>query len=192
MQRKAAAVLAIVALAIGLSATACSKSESPSHARSLYNAYRVAEDERTNAEEELRLAFTDISEAAQSQDREAVLAAAMRGQKAVAKIDALLSAELEAAHGLAGIDSVATPAKQLTDGLEETRNSLALVGQELQIAIDDPFLETRRKEVNELAKQSTDMAVKAELAIRRADHAIATALGVEPRPDSLFTGTATG
>ena len=192
MQRKAAAVLAIVALAIGLSATACSKSESPSHARSLYNAYRAAEDARTDAEEELRLAFTGISEAAQNHDREAVLAAAMRGQKAVAKIDALLTAELEAAHGLAGIDSVAAPAKQLSAGLGQTRNSLALVGEELQIALDDPFLETRRKEVNELAKQSTDMAVKAELAIRRADHAIATALGVETRPDSLFTGTATG
>ena len=192
MQRKTAAVLAVVSLAIGLVTTACSGSDSQSRAVSLYNAYRAAEDARTDAEEELRLAFTGISEAAQNHDREAVLAAAMRGQKAVDKINGLLTAELEAAHGLAGMDSVAAPAKQLSQGLEETRSSLALVGEELQIALDDPFLETRKKEVDNLAKESSDLAVKGELAIRRADHAMATELGVEPRPDRLFTGTSTG
>jgi hypothetical protein len=191
VQLKAAAVIALLSLAIGLAATACGESNHESHARSLYNAYRIAEDSRTDAEEELRQAFTNISEAAQSQDREAVLAAALRGQQAVEKIDGLLSAELEAADGLAEIDYVATHAKQLSDGLEQSRNSLALVGEELQIALDDPFLETRKKEVDDLAKESAELAAKGELAVRRADRALALALGLEPRVDQIF-GTTTG
>ena len=191
MQLKAAAVIALVSLAILLAATACGESDHESHARSLYNAYRIAEDSRTDAEEELRQAFADISEAAQSQDREAVLAAALRAQKAVEKIDGLLSAELEAAQGLAEIDSVATHAKQLSDGLEQSRSSLALVGEELQIALDDPFLETRKKEVDDLAKESAELAAKGEIAVRRADRALALALGLEPRLDQIF-GTTTG
>jgi hypothetical protein len=191
VQLKVAAVIALVSLAIPLTATACGESDHESHARSLYNAYRIAEDSRTDAEEELRQAFADISEAAQSQDREAVVAAALRGQKAVEKIDALLSAELEAAQGLAEIDSVATHAKQLSDGLEQSRSSLALVGEELQIALDDPFLETRKKEVDDLAKESAELAAKGEIAVRRADRALALALGLEPRPDQIF-GTTTG
>jgi hypothetical protein len=191
VQLKAAAVIALVSLAIPLAETACGESDHESHARSLYNAYRIAEDSRTDAEEELRQAFADISEAAQSQDREGVLAAALRGQKAVEKIDGLLSAELEAAQGLAEIDSVATHAKQLSDGLEQSRSSLALVGEELQIALDDPFLETRKKEVDDLAKESAELAAKGEIAVRRADRALALALGLEPRPDQIF-GTTTG
>jgi hypothetical protein len=191
MQLKAAAVIALVSLAIGLAATACGTSDHQSHAQSLYNAYRTAEDSRTDAEEELRLAFADISTAAQKRDREAVLAAALRGQKALEKIDGFLTAELEAAQGLGEIDSVATHAKQLSDGLQMSRNSLALVGEELQIALDDPFLETRKKEVDDLAKEATDLAVKGELAIRRADRPLALALGLEPRLDQIF-GTTTG
>jgi hypothetical protein len=191
VQLKAAAVVALVSLAIGLAATACGASDHESHARSLYGAYRTAEDSRTDAEEELRQAFADISEAAQSEDREAALAAALRGQKAVEKIDDLLTAELEAAQGLGEIDSVATHAKQLSGGLEQSRSSLALVGEELQIALDDPFLETRKQEVDDLAKEAADLAVKGELAIRRADRALALALGLEPRPDEMF-GTTTG
>jgi hypothetical protein len=191
MQLKAAAVIALVSVAIGLAGTACSARDHQSHAQSLYNAYRTAEDSRTDAEEELRLAFADISTAAQKRDREAVLAAALRGQKAVEKIDGFLTAELEAAQGLGEIDSVATHAKQLSDGLQMSRNSLALVGEELQIALDDPFLETRKKEVDDLAKEATDLAVKGELAIRRADRPLALALGLEPRLDQIF-GTTTG
>jgi hypothetical protein len=191
MQSKAAAVIALVSLAIGLAATACGTSDHQSHAQSLYNAYRTAEDSRTDVEEELRLAFADISTAAQKRDREAVLAAAVRGQKAVEKIDGFLTAELEAARGLGEIDSVATHAKQLSDGLQMSRNSLALVGEELQIALDDPFLETRKKEVDDLAKEATDLAVKGELAIRRADRPLALALELEPRIDQIF-GTTTG
>jgi hypothetical protein len=118
-----------------------------------------------------------------------VLAAAQRGQDAVEEIDDLIAAELEAAQGLAEIDSVSGHAKQLTGGLQVSRSSLALVAKELEIALDDPFLETRKNELEDVAKESADLAVKGELAIRRADHALAIALGLEPRPDQMFTTT---
>jgi hypothetical protein len=186
---KNAALAALATLACGLLATACGSTDHEAHARSLYNAYRTAEDSRTDAEEELRVAFRDISTAAQAQDREAVLAAAQRGQDAVEEIDDLIAAELEAAQGLAEIDSVSGHAKQLTGGLQVSRSSLALVAKELEIALDDPFLETRKNELEDVAKESADLAVKGELAIRRADHALAIALGLEPRPDQMFTTT---
>ena len=155
----------------------------------LYNAYRTAEDQRDQAESRLRQAFADISTAAQAEDRAAVLAAARRGQEAAADIDRLLATELEAARGLAVIEKVSADAKRLTEGLQQSRDSLALVMKELEIALDDPFLAHRAKEVNDLAKESTDVAVKGELAVRRADRAITLALGLEPRLDQLFTTT---
>jgi hypothetical protein len=182
-----AVLLALTAIAAGLLASACGSSGHEEHARSLYNAYRAAEDSRTDAEEELRLAFADISSAAQKLDREGVLAAAKRGQDAVQKIDDLIAAELEAAAGLAEIESTAAHAKKLSEGLELSRQSLALVAKELEIALDDPFLDTRKQEVDDLAKQSTDLAVKGELAIRRADRELALALGLEPRLDQALT-----
>ena len=189
MKPKNAAFAALALLACALLATACGSTDHEAHARSLYNAYRTAEDSRTDAEEELRLAFRDISEAAQAQDRDAVLAAAQRGQDAVEKINDLIAAELEAAQGLAEIDSVSAQAKQLSAGLDLSRSSLALVADELAIALDDPFLETRKNEIDDLAKESTDLAVKGELAIRHADHALAVALGLKPRPDQMITTT---
>ena len=92
MKPKIAALAAIAALASGLLGTACCSTDHEAHARSLYNAYRTAEDSRTDAEEELRLAFRDISNAAQAQDRDAVLEAAQRGQDAVEQIDDLIAA----------------------------------------------------------------------------------------------------
>ncbi len=189
MQPKIAPLAALVVLACGLLAAACGGTDHQAHARSLYNAYRTAEDTRTDAEEDLRLAFADISAAAQAQDREAVLEAAQRGQDAVEKINDLIAAELEAAQGLAEIDPVSAHAKQLSDGLQLSRSGLALVAEELAIALDDPFLETRKKEVDDLAKESADLAAKGELAIRRADHALALALGLEPRLDQIITTT---
>ena len=189
MKPKIAAAGALVVLAWGLLAAACGTTDHEAHARSLYNAYRTAEDSRTDAEEELRLAFRDIANAAQAQDRDAVLEAAQRGQDAVDQINDLITAELEAAQGLEEIDSVSADAKQLSDGLRLSRSSLALVGQELAIALDDPFLETRKNEIDDLAKESVDLAVKGERAIRRADHALALALGLEPRLDQMFTTT---
>ena len=189
MQPKIAALGALVVLACGLLAAACGGTDHEAHARSLYNAYRTAEDARTDAEEELRLAFRDIANAAQAQDRDAVLEAAQRGQDAVDQINDLITAEFEAAQGLEEIDSVSAHAKQLSDGLRLSRSSLALIGEELAIALDDPFLETRKNEIDDLTKESADLAVKGELAIRRADHALALALGVEPRLDQMFTTT---
>jgi len=186
---KIAALAAIATLACGLVASACGSTDHEAHARSLYNAYRTAEDSRTDAEEELRLAFHDIANAAQTQDRDAVLEAAQRGQDAVDQINDLFTAELEAAQGLEEINSVSAHAKQLVDGLRLSRSSLALVGEELAIALDDPLLETRKNEIDDLAKESTHLAVKGELAIRRADHALALALGLEPRLDQMFTTT---
>jgi hypothetical protein len=189
---KLAALLAVALLPAGLAASACGSSGHEEHARSLYNAYRSAEDSRTDAEEELRLAFADISAAAQKLNREGVLAAAKRGQDAVEKIDDLITAELEAADGLAEIESVAAHAQKLSEGLQLSRNSLALVAKELEIALDDPFLDTRKKEVDDLAKESADLAIKGELAIRRADRELALALGLQPRIDQAITGTTTG
>jgi hypothetical protein len=186
---KIAALGALVVLAYGLLAAACGSTDHEAHARSLYNAYRTAEDSRTDAEEELRLAFRDIANAAQAQDRDAVLEAAQRGQDAVDQINDLITAELEAAQGLQEIDSVSAHAKQLSDGLRLSRSSLALVGGELAIALDDPFLETRKKEIDDLATESADLAVKGELAIRRADRAFALALGLKPQLDQMFTTT---
>jgi hypothetical protein len=186
---KIAALGALVVLAYGLLAAACGSTDHEAHARSLYNAYRTAEDSRTDAEEELRLAFRDIANAAQAQDRDAVLEAAQRGQDAVDQIDDLVAAELEAAQGLSEIDSVSAHGRQLSDGLRLTRSSLALIAKELAIALDDPFLETRKKEIDDLATESADLAVKGELAIRRADRALALALGLKPRLDQMFTTT---
>ena len=181
--------MGLVVLVGGLLAAACGGTDHEAHARSLYNAYRTAEDARTDAEEELRLAFRDIANAAQAQDSDAVLEAAQRGQDAVDQINDLITAELEAAQGLEEIDSVSAHAKQLSDGLRLSRSSLALVGEELAIALDDPFLETRKNQIDDLTKESADLAVKGELAIRRADHALALALGVQPRLDLMFTTT---
>ena len=189
MQPKIAALAAIATLACGLLATACGSTDHEAHARSLYNAYRTAEDARTDAEEQLRLAFRDISNAAQAQDRDAVLEAAQRGQDAVEQIDDLIAAELEAAQGLSEIDSVSAHGKQLSEGLRLTRSGLALIAKELTIALDDPFLETRKKEIADLATEPADLADKGELTIRRADRALALALALEPRPDQMFTTT---
>jgi hypothetical protein len=186
---KIAALATIATLVCGLLASACGSTDHEAHARSLYNAYRTAEDSRTDAEEKLRLDFHDHANAAQAQDREAVLEAAQRGQDAVDQINDLFTAELEAAQGLEDIDSVSSHAKQLSDGLRLSHSSLALVGEELAIALDDPLLETRKTEIDDLAKESAQLAVKGELAIRRADHALALALGLEPRLDQMFTTT---
>jgi hypothetical protein len=177
-----ALLVAIVALV-----SACGDGGGDSHAEHLYNAYRTAEDQRTEAESRLRQAFSDISLAASQEDRAGVLAAANRGRDAAAEIDRLLSAELEAANGLSRIETVAADGKRLAQGIELTRHGLDLEAKELEIALEDPFLATRADEVRKLARQSTNLAVRGELAIRRADRAIAIALGLEPRADQLAT-----
>jgi hypothetical protein len=184
--RKIVALVALVALAAAL-VTACGGTDQDSQGRSLYHAYRAAEDSRTDTEEELRLVFADISRAAANEDRDAVLAAANRGKDAAAEIDRLLASELEAANGLAGIEPVGADAKRLAQGIELTRQGLDLEAEELDVALQDPFLATRADEVKELARRSTSLAIRGELAVRRADRAIALALGIQPRPDRLAT-----
>jgi hypothetical protein len=185
---KIAALGALLALMM-LLGTACGGSDHESSAEAHYRAYRAAEDRRDEAEARLRRAFAGISAAAQREDRAGVLGAAKRGQQAADDIDALLGAELEAARGLGASAKVGADGQRLAHGLQLTRDSLALVAKELDIALDDPFLAHRAKEVHDLAKEATDLAVKGELAVRRADQAIAIALGVQPRPDQLFTTT---
>jgi hypothetical protein len=178
----------LVALAVPL-LSACGGNEADSHAKALYNTYRATEDRRNEPESRLRQAFADISAAAAKEDQAGVVAAARRGLKAIEDINDLLSAELEAANGLKGVAKVSTDASTLAKGLQLTRDSLALVAKELEIALDDPLLARRGQEVNDLAKQSTDLAVKGEVGVRRADRAIALALGLEPRLDLMFTTT---
>jgi len=136
--RAFALVVAIVALV-----SACGDGGGDPHAEHLYNAYRTAEDQRTEAESRLRQAFSDISLAASQEDRAGVLAAANRGRDAAAEIDRLFSAELEAANGLSRIETVAAEGKRLAKGIELTRHGLDLEAKELDIALKDPFLATR-------------------------------------------------
>ena len=177
----------VALLAVAWAATGCSGDGGSSRGQDLYDAYRNAQDQRNAAEDRLRQAFADISTAAQREDRAGVVAAAKRGQQAAADIGRLLSAELEAAKGLEGVEGLAVDAKKLTGGLEQSRQSLALVSRELQIAVEDPLLAKRRGEVGRLARKSTDLAVAGELAVRKADAAITAALGLEPRPGLVTT-----
>ena len=165
----------------------CGGGGGDSQAVGLYNAYRAAEDQRNDAESRLRQSFSDISAAAQAEDRQGVLAAARRGRQAAEDSDRLIAAELEAARGLGRIDEVSADGKRLAEGLGLSRQSLALTTQELDIALSDPFLAERADDVQRLARRSTRLAVQGELEIRRADHAIAIALGLEPRPDRAAT-----
>jgi hypothetical protein len=178
---------ALFMLGLFLLAMGCGGGDGDSHAVHLYNAYRTAEDQRDDAESQLRQSFSDISAAAQAEDRQAVLDAAHQGQRAAEESDRLIAAELEAAEGLSEIDQVSADGKRLAEGLRQTRQSLALTKQELTIALADPFLLERADEVQSLARRSTRLAVQGELGIRRADRAIAVALGLEPRPDEAVT-----
>jgi hypothetical protein len=184
--------LLVALLALLLVASACGGDGGSAQGEDLYNAYRSAEDQRDQAESTLRQAFSDIGAAAGKEDRAGVIAAAKRGQTAAAQIDDLLATELEAARGLAEIDELAADGKRLAAGLQQTRDSLALVLRELEIALEDPLLATNADKVNDLAKRSLDLAVQGELAVRRADRALAVALGLEPRFDQLETTTAAG
>lgn len=175
-----------------LLAPACGGGGGSSQGEALYNSYRSAEDQRDQAESRLRQVFSDIGTAAGKEDRAGVIAAAKRGQTTASEIDDLLAAELEAARGLAEIDELSADGERLAAGLEQTRDSLALVVQELEIALEDPLLATNADKVNDLARRSLDLAVKGELAVRRADRALAIALGLEPRFDQLETTSGAG
>ena len=158
-----------------------------SHARSLYKDYRAAEDQRDEAESRLRQAFATIAQTAAKGDRSGVLEAAKSGRTAAADIERLLAEELDAADGLAELERFAGDGDRLRRGLEKTRQSLRLFAEELEIANEDPFLASRANadEIGRLAREGTELAVEGELAIRKADRALALVLDLEPRIDRV-------
>ncbi len=179
--------LILVSFAVLVGATACGDEE-PAPGVEAYNTYRELEDARNDAESQLRQAIADINEAAVAEDRDAVLAAAEEGLAAVKAIDKALEAEIAAARDLGEISKIAGDAKDLENGLVDTRESLTYFEQMLNIAMEDPFLETgdNQEKVGNLAVEGTNLAVQGELAVRAADRKIALALGLEPRNDEVL------
>ena len=153
-----------------------------------YRAYRSAEDERSHLEADLRRAISAIGAAAAERDRAGVIAAAKSGQRTAQGIRRLLLRELDAAAQLQAFGPTADHGRQLAGGIRITRRGLAAVEAELALAHVDPFLDDPKNEaeISRLARQVVILSRDGELAIRRADHAIALALGLEPRPDPLF------
>jgi hypothetical protein len=190
LRRTAAVLLAVSAIA----AAACGGGSADQRARDLYRSYRSAEDQRTAVEAELSQAFVDIAAAADTRRRTQSLAAVDRGREAAREIERLLGLELKAAVGLAAFENVAADAGRLREGIETTRASLRLFAQELDVAARDPFLTQRAdvRQIRDLSRRAARLAVTGELRIRRADRAIALALGLEPRLDpGLEAGTTT-
>jgi hypothetical protein len=185
----------LLSVILALVGAGCGTTDGNERARDLYRAYRSAEDERDGAEARLRRAFGDIAASAEIRDRGASLAAVERGRAAVADIDRLLGRELEAALGLEAFDDVSREATRLGQGIRTTRASLRLFSRELDLAALDPFLgdEANVDEIRRLARRAAKLAVTGELEIRRADRAIAVALGLAPRLDrGLDAETTTG
>jgi uncharacterized membrane protein len=179
--------LVLVSLTVLAGATACGD-DPPAPGVEAYNNYRELEDARNEAESHLRQSISDINEAAVAEDREAVSAAAEDGLDAVKAIDKALEAEIEAAQAMGEVAKIAGDANDLENGLMDSRESLDYFTRMLNVALDDPFLETEgnREKVGNLATEGTNLAVQGELAVRKADRAIALALGLEPRQDQVL------
>jgi hypothetical protein len=188
--RRSIAVLLLAALAVLAVAAACATDPAGTGD---YQTYRQLEDARNTAENDLRQAFADINDAAVAKDRDGVSAAANDGLEAVDAIDAALVAEIDAARELQQVEKLAAEARKMEQGLLDSRSSLDYFRQQLQIALEDPFLETKGnvEKVGELAKTGADLAVKGELAVRKADREIAEALGLEPRRDQVLDNPTT-
>jgi hypothetical protein len=184
-----AAPAAIAALAVVLTAGACGDDGDGDEAgRDLYRAYRAAEDDRHEHETALTQAFRDIAVAAERKDRDGALAAVASGEDAADEIDAVLGRELESAGAMREREALSSEARRLEQGLLKSRDALGLIRRQLAIAGRDPFLERRRnaREVRSLAGRAADLSVEGELLVRRADRALARALGVEPRSDPFL------
>jgi hypothetical protein len=184
-------VLVAVALLAALTMPGCDGGDDDAareRAGEHYRSYRTAEDERSHLEADLRRAISAIGAAAAERDRAGVIAAAKRGQRKAEGIRRLLLRELEAAAELQAFGPTADHGRQLAGGIRITRRGLAAVEAELALAHVDPFLDDpeNEAEISRLARQVVILSRDGELAIRRADHAIALALGLEPRPDPLF------
>jgi hypothetical protein len=164
-------------------------------AEDLYGAYRSSEDERNQAEQLLRRSFSEIAFAAERRDGAGVRDAAEQGREAAAEIERLLELEIAAAEDLGDFSGLAGAARRLERGLERSREGVLLFLAQLEIADEDPFLENggNADEVGGLAQEAARLSSEGELAIRRADRALAEALGIKPRPDILLdrAGTTT-
>jgi hypothetical protein len=177
-------LLAFAALGLG----GCGGDGDDEAAKKLYGVYRSTEDVRNEAESRLRTAFSDLAQAAGERDREGVLDAAEDGREAAVEIEGLLAKEIEAAEGLGEFARLEGDADRLKRGLERTRVGLELFDQQLRLAARDPFLDepANAAEVSRLARRAARLSVDGEFAIRRADRALALALGIEPRFDLML------
>lgn len=182
----AAAAAAVAALSLG--AAACGGGDPQERATAHFEAYRAAEQERSEAEAELRKAFGEIARGAGERDRVAVTAAAGRGREAAARIGELLDDEIEAAAAIAAYEPAAEHARALEQALRRSGIGLEAVEEQLAIALRDPFLDepANERQVSRLSARSLDHSVPAAFARRRAARALALALDVEPPFDVMF------
>lgn len=182
--RAALAALALV-LAVG-----CGGNGDDESGRDLYRAYRAAEDDRHEHETALTQAFRDLAVATERKDRAAALAAVAGGEDAADAIEAVLARELETAGTMRERDELSSEARRLERGLERSREALGLIRKQLAIAERDPFLKRRgnAREVRSLAGRAADLSIEGELLVRRADRALARAVGVEPPSDPVPRG----
>ena len=184
MRRGAAWVLAAVAVI----AASCGGTSAAEEAREHFSDYRQAEEARSEAENALGRVFRDISRAAGERDRAGVLAAVSVGEEALATIDRSLASELAAAQALEGYEPTREEGRRLREALRQSRAGARIVGDQLEIAARDPFLDAAENAaaISRLSADSTRVSVPAALARRRAVRAIALTLGVEPPVDVMY------
>jgi hypothetical protein len=179
---------ALAALALVLAVGGCGGNGDDEPGRELYREYRAAEDDRHEHETALTQAFRDLAVATERKDRAAALAAVASGEEAADAIEAVLARELQTAGTMRERKELSSEARRLERGLEKSREALGLIRKQLAIAQRDPFLERRgnAREVRSLAGRSADLSIEGELLVRRADRALARAVGVEPRSDPFL------
>jgi hypothetical protein len=177
-----AAAAAVAVLAVAASACGGSSAERPiGH----FGDYRVAQEERGRAERALNQAFRELT---QGTDRVSVVAAAERGRTSVARIRRLLDREIEAATAIAAYEPAREHARALAKALRRSGEGLRPLEELLAIAIRDPFLDqpANANRVSRLSAETVRLSVSAAFARRRAAHAVALSLGVEPPVDVMF------
>lgn len=179
---------AAAAAALSLGMPACGGGDPQERARGHFEDYRVAEQERSEAEGELRRAFGEITRGAGDRDRLGVSAAAERGRHTASRIRELLGAQIEAAAAIAAYAPAAEQARALEAALRRSRVGLEAVEEQLAIALRDPFLDepANERQVSRLSARSLDHSVPAAFARRHAARALALALDVEPPFDVMF------
>ena len=181
-------VAAVTLAAAALLAAACGGQSAEQHAKERFGAYVQAEQARGRAEDDLRRVFGELARSAGKRDQAGVRAAVGRGKHALSEIDASLEIEIGSAEALAAYEPTRDDGRKLADALRRTRAGTKLVDRQLSIASRDPFLDTtaNEREVGRLSSQITTTSVAAAFARRRAQRAIALALGVEPPLDVMY------